>query len=193
MHAYDLVQGQIVRFSNEECQFGYRESFFKREGKGRYIITTVDFKLTKRHTLHLEYGAIRDELKKHDVDEPGIAHVSRAVAAIRASKLPSPDQIGNAGSFFKNPVVERSRLDKLKMEYPEIPHHVSGDGFKVPAGWLIEKAGWKGYREGDTGVHDKQALVLVNHGKASGHQLLVLSKKYRKIFRKNSGSYWSVK
>lgn len=187
VHAYDLVQGQIVRFSNDECQFGYRESFFKREGKGRYIITKVDFKLTKCHTLHLEYGAIRDELKKHHVDEPGIADVSRAVAAIRASKLPSPNQIGNAGSFFKNPVIDDLLMGKLKSQYPEIPHHASGEGFKVPAGWLIEKAGWKGYREGDAGVHDKQALVLVNYGKASGLQILELSEKIQRDVQEKFG------
>jgi UDP-N-acetylmuramate dehydrogenase len=187
VHAYDMLENRMVRFIKEECQFGYRESFFKQEGKGRYIITTVDFRLNKKQQLHLEYGAIRDELTKMKIDEPTIRDVSKAVCAIRASKLPSPDQIGNAGSFFKNPVIDRELMEKLRMQYPEMPNHASGQGFKVPAGWLIEQAGWKGYREGDAGVHEKQALVLVNHGKASGREILALSNKIQESVRKQFG------
>jgi UDP-N-acetylmuramate dehydrogenase len=187
VHAYDILENRMVRFIKEECQFGYRESFFKRGGKGRYIITAVDFKLSKRHALHLEYGAIKDELTKMKMEEPTIKDVSKAVCAIRASKLPSPDQIGNAGSFFKNPVIDTELMEKLRLQYPAMPNHASGQGFKVPAGWLIEKAGWKGYREGDAGVHEKQALVLVNHGKASGREILALSNKIQESVRKQFG------
>lgn len=187
VHAYDILENRMVRFIKEECQFGYRESFFKRDGKGRYIITAVDFKLSKKHVLHLEYGAIKDELTKMKIEEPTISDVSKAVCAIRASKLPSPDQIGNAGSFFKNPVIDVLLMNKLRTDYPDMPYHASADGFKVPAGWLIEKAGWKGYREGDAGVHEKQALVLVNHGKASGREILALSNKIQESVRKQFG------
>lgn len=185
VHAYDTNENRFVRFSKDECAFGYRESFFKRKGKDRYIISSVDFRLTRKHTLHMEYGAIKDELKKQQIEHPTIADVSRVVCAIRASKLPQPKQIGNAGSFFKNPVIDDQLMETLQSKYPDIPHHPSGEGFKVPAGWLIEKAGWKGYRQGDAGCHEKQALVLVNHGKATGEDILNLSKKIQKdVFQK---------
>ncbi|MEY3946584.1 MAG: UDP-N-acetylmuramate dehydrogenase [Bacteroidota bacterium] len=177
VHAYDTHEDRFVRFSKEECAFGYRESFFKREGKDRYIITSVDFRLTRKHVLHLDYGAIKDELMKQKIENPGITDVSRVVCAIRASKLPQPKQIGNAGSFFKNPVIDVQLMETLHSHHPDIPHHASGEGFKVPAGWLIEQAGWKGYREGDAGCHEKQALVLVNHGKATGREILNLASK----------------
>ena len=127
--------------------------------------------------MQLEYGVIRDELKKLNIDHPTIADVSKVVCSIRTSKLPDPKQIGNAGSFFKNPVISAEHLQQLKNNYPDIPHHTSGECCKIPAGWLIEKAGWKGYRDGDAGVHEKQALVLVNHGNATGKQILALSEK----------------
>jgi len=185
VHVYDRQQDCFVKFSKEECAFGYRESFFKREGRDKYIITNVDFRLTRKHVLYLEYGAIKDELKKQQIEHPTIADVSRVVCAIRASKLPQPEQIGNAGSFFKNPVIDAQLIETLLSQHPDIPHHASGEGFKVPAGWLIEKAGWKGYREGDAGCHEKQALVLVNHGKARGEDILHLSKKIQEdVFRK---------
>ena len=185
VHAYDRQQNRFVKFSKEECAFGYRESFFKREGRDRYIITSVDFRLTRKHILHLEYGAIKDELKKQQIEHPSIADVSRIVCAIRASKLPQPKEIGNSGSFFKNPVIDSQLMETLLSQHPDIHHHASGEGFKVPAGWLIEKAGWKGYREGDAGCHEKQALVLVNHGKASGKEILTLSKKIQEdVFQK---------
>jgi len=155
------------------------------QGQCRYIITSVDFKLTKKHVLHLEYGAIKEELKNLNIENPTIAAVSRVVCAIRSSKLPQPKQIGNAGSFFKNPVVDSVLMERLRSKHPDVPYHVFGRDFKVPAGWLIEKAGWKGYREGDAGCHEKQALVLVNHGKATGKEILALSKKIQKdVFQK---------
>lgn len=183
--AYNIALNQFERFNKEECHFGYRESFFKMQGQCRYIITSVDFKLTKKHVLHLEYGAIKEELKNLNIENPTIAAVLRVVCAIRSSKLPQPKQIGNAGSFFKNPVVDSVLMERLRSKHPDVPYHVFGRDFKVPAGWLIEKAGWKGYREGDAGCHEKQALVLVNHGKATGKEILALSKKIQKdVFQK---------
>ncbi len=187
VRAFDLETYQMVVFTREECCFAYRDSFFKNAGKNRYIIMTVDFKLQKHHTLHLEYGAIREEFAKLAIDTPTIADVSNVVCSIRASKLPDPKRIGNAGSFFKNPVLSAEQLRALQQAYPAIPAHASGDGFKVPAGWLIEKAGWKGYRNGDVGCYDKQALVLVNYGKATGKEVLYLAQTIQKSVQEQFG------
>lgn len=187
VRAYDLLEDQFVTFEKAACAFGYRESFFKRAEKGRYIITAVDFRLNKTPRLQLDYGAIRDELAKQGIETPDIAAVAKVVCAIRASKLPSPAQVGNAGSFFKNPVIDTALLGVLKETYPDMPYHASEGGYKVPAGWLIEKAGWKGYREGDAGCHEKQALVLVNHGSATGNQILALAEKIQASIQKHFG------
>lgn len=180
VHAIDLLNNQKVSFCSRDCQFGYRESFFKKEGKGRYLITTVDFALTKNAKLNLDYGAIREELAIWGIRNPSIEDVSNAVCRIRASKLPSPAEIGNAGSFFKNPVVSSAQLELIKGKQETVPSHPTGGGSKIPAGWLIEKAGWKGYREGDAGCHEKQALVLVNYGNATGKEILQLAEKIQK-------------
>ena len=166
-------------FDLEECDFDYRNSIFKNRLKGQYIITSVRFRLTKKdHKLRTEYGAITTELEKEGVKSPGIQDVSRAVINIRNSKLPNPKEIGNSGSFFKNPVITKEHFSKLESKFPEIPSYkISEDEIKVPAGWLIDKAGFKGYRNGDAGVHKNQALVLVNYGEASGEEILSLSKK----------------
>ena len=177
VRAYDLEQHRMVQFTQSECRFGYRESIFKREGRNRYIITAVDFMLSKKHYLHLEYGAIREVLATLGRDIPTIADVSTVICRIRASKLPSPETLGNAGSFFKNPVITNALMERLRARYPDIPYHAATNGFKVPAGWLIERAGWKGYREGDAGCYEKQALVLVNYGNASGKEILSLAHK----------------
>lgn len=177
LRAMDLRSGDSVDFSADECHFGYRDSIFKREARGHYIIIEVVLRLLKApHVLQLEYGAIREELTQAGVTEPTIADVSAAVMAIRRSKLPDPAQIGNAGSFFKNPEIPKPQFDALKALHPAMPGYVvDAQTMKVPAGWLIEQAGWKGRRIGNHGVHAAQALVLVNHGGADGRDILALS------------------
>ena len=175
--AINTITGEIETFNNEQCKFAYRNSIFKQEAKGKYIITNVVFKLTKSdHQLHTDYGAIREELENLKISDPSIQDVSKAVINIRQSKLPDPKEIGNSGSFFKNPVISVFHFNDLKQNFPEIPSYkVSEDMVKVPAGWLIEKAGFKGKSFGNYGVHDKQALVLVNHGGAVGSNIYKLS------------------
>ncbi|MCK8491892.1 UDP-N-acetylmuramate dehydrogenase [Spirosoma sp. RP8] len=178
--AIHIPTGEKRTFNHADCAFGYRESVFKRELKGQYIITTVTFQLDKRPTFHTRYGAIQETLAEMGVPEDNltIKAISDAVIRIRRSKLPDPAQIGNAGSFFKNPEISKGQFDALKAEYPALPGYPIGDNtVKVPAGWLIEQAGWKGYRAGDAGVHAKQALVLVNYGYATGDEILVLARK----------------
>lgn len=175
--AVSRVDGSVRKFTIEECAFDYRESVFKRALREQYVIAEVCFRLDKVHKLHTGYGAIQDELKKMGVENPTIRDVSRAVMAIRQSKLPDPKEIGNSGSFFKNPVVSEAHYEKLKDQFPELVAYPSGEGMKLAAGWLIEKAGWKGFRRGDAGVHARQALVLVNYGNAKGEEILALSKE----------------
>ncbi|MEM9650111.1 MAG: UDP-N-acetylmuramate dehydrogenase, partial [Bacteroidota bacterium] len=176
--AMEIESGELIAFDKEACKFGYRDSFFKNEGKGKYIITSVSLKLTKEnHQLHTGYGAIEEELKKNNVIYPTIRDVSNAVIAIRQSKLPDPKEIGNSGSFFKNPVISEKTFEKLKKQHPNVPSYKTDEGFKIPAGWLIEQCGFKGKRFGDAGVHEKQALVLVNHGRATGQEILELAEK----------------
>ena len=167
------LDGTPATFSNEECQFGYRDSIFKNDLKGKFIITGVDFKLTrKNHLLNTSYGAIRTELEQMGISEPTPLDVSRAVIRIRKSKLPDPALVGNAGSFFKNPVIEDREIDEIKSTYPDLVSYPVGNGrSKVAAGWLIEKAGWKGKDLGGYGVNPNQALVLVNYGGATGPQM----------------------
>ncbi len=162
-----------VTFSNHDCAFGYRESIFKHAVKDQYIITSVTFLLDKApHTLHTSYGAISQELEVMGIPQPSIQDVSKAVIRIRESKLPNPKELGNSGSFFKNPIVDKSIVENLLKTYPEMPHYtVNEHQTKVPAGWLIEQAGFKGKRIGNAGMHAKQALVLVNYGEATGTEL----------------------
>lgn len=175
--AMEIASFQTRTFTKEDCQFGYRDSYFKNEGKGRYIITSVTFKLSKRnHSLHTSYGAIEQELEKRGVTNPSVKDVSNAVIAIRQSKLPDPAELGNCGSFFKNPVVSKSEFDEFFKVHPNAPFYkVSEDAYKIPAGWLIEQCGFKGKRFGDAGVHKNQALVLVNYDNASGSEILELA------------------
>lgn len=176
LEAYDLSNGKIVHFSAETCEFGYRESVFKRKFKNQFIILSVTFKLFKNPQLNVSYGAIETELNQLGIKNPGIADVSQAVINIRNSKLPNPAVLGNAGSFFKNPVVSRDILERILSEYPDAPHYpAAGNDVKLAAGWLIEKAGWKGKRVGNCGMHEKQALVLVNYGGATGGEIYDLS------------------
>ena len=185
--ALHMESGEKRTFTHEECRFGYRDSVFKRALKGQYVITSVTFCLTTaNHILRTDYGAIKEELQRMNVGTPDIAAVSRAVIAIRQSKLPDPAEIGNSGSFFKNPVIDKERFEALRSAYPQIPSYPApNNGIKVPAGWLIEKCGLKGYRKKDAGIHQKQALVLVNYGEATGAELLELSQLVQeKVFKK---------
>ncbi len=177
----NVETGKHKTFSLEECDFDYRTSVFKTTEKGNYIITSVTLKLTKKdHNLNTGYGAIQDELTKMQVTHPTIEDVSKAVIAIRQSKLPDPKELGNSGSFFKNPVVDKSSFENFTACFPEAPYYnVSENAYKIPAGWLIEQSGFKGKRFGDAGVHEKQALVLVNYGNATGGEILELSEKIR--------------
>jgi len=176
--ALNLQTLEIETFSNTDCEFGYRESVFKNKLKDKYIITSVTFKLKKPpHILHTSYGAIQQELDLMSISTPTIKDVSNAVIAIRQSKLPDPKEIGNSGSFFKNPIIDKTLYQSLLEKNSDIPHYPVNDfQVKVPAGWLIEQAGLKGYRKGDAGVHTKQALVLVNYGNATGDELINLAK-----------------
>ena len=168
---------EIETFTNAQCKFEYRESVFKNELKNQYIITSVSFKLSKRnHNVSTTYGAIETELQNQNIKNPTLKDVSNAVIAIRKSKLPDPKELGNSGSFFKNPIISNEAYEKAKALHPEMPHYVVSETLvKVPAGWLIEQAGFKGKRFGDAGVHKLQALVLVNYGQATGNEIYDLS------------------
>ena len=174
--AYNIASEKIEKFDAEQCKFGYRESIFKQSLKGKYVICHVAFKLSKQAIKNTTYGAIEDELNKLGISNPSIQDISKAVIAIRQSKLPDPALIGNAGSFFKNPIVPETIVDTLKEIYPDIPNYPSVTGMrKLAAGWLIEKAGWKGKSYGNYGVHKNQALVLVNYGGSTGKEVFDLS------------------
>jgi UDP-N-acetylmuramate dehydrogenase len=177
LSAYHLPSGEIHEFNHSQCEFGYRESVFKRKLKGEYVILSVSFRLSKKPKINSSYGAIESELKKLDIHNPSIKDISNAVIAIRTSKLPDPKTIGNAGSFFKNPVVSRAILNDIKKNYEDVPFYPTenDNSVKLPAGWLIEKAGWKGKTYANYGVHKMQALVLVNYGNAKGIEILELS------------------
>jgi UDP-N-acetylmuramate dehydrogenase len=180
--AMHIETREMKTFSKDDCRFGYRESVFKNEIKDQYIITSVIFKLTKRnHKINTSYGDITGELVKNKITTPGLKEVSNAVIAIRQSKLPDPKELGNSGSFFKNPIIPKSEFEKIHRGFPEMKYfEVSDTQVKVPAGWLIEKAGFKGRRFGDAGIHKNQALVLVNYGNATGAEILAVSKDIQK-------------
>jgi UDP-N-acetylmuramate dehydrogenase len=176
LNAFDLQEGKMTTFSLEDCRFGYRDSVFKNEGKGRYIICSVTLKLNKKPEVNIKYGDISSVLENWNIKNPGIADVSRAIIHIRQSKLPDPLVLGNCGSFFKNPVVSNEIAEKISQNHPDLKRFDAGPGLtKLPAAWLIEKAGWKGFRRGDAGVHEKQALVLVNYGNAHGNDIFQLA------------------
>ena len=175
-NAFEISTGAIKTFSKHDCRFGYRDSIFKSELKGQYIITSVKFLLSLVPAVKLHYGAIQDELAKRNITSPTIKDVSQVVSHIRVSKLPDPSTIGNAGSFFKNPVISNGEFNKVHTAFPEVVHYPAGDGFtKLAAGWLIEQCGWKGKVVGHTGTWKNQALVLVNHGGATGEEVYSLS------------------
>jgi UDP-N-acetylmuramate dehydrogenase len=189
LEALRVSDGELVTFHRADCSFGYRESFFKREGRDRFIILSVTFRLTLRHhALRTGYGNIRDELARRSITAPTIRDVSDAVIAIRRSKLPDPAVLGNAGSFFKNPVVPEALARRIKAAHPDAPTYPAGEGLvKLAAGWLIEQCGWKGRRIDGCGVHERQALVLVNHGGATGSQVWDLSEQVLRSVQQRFG------
>lgn len=180
--AMEISTQKIKTFSKETCHFGYRESYFKNEGKGKYIITSVTLKLTKKnHQLNTSYGSIDVALAKNGIKNPTIKDISEAVIAIRSSKLPDPKVLGNSGSFFKNPIISNEDFELFSKKNPEAPYYkISDEAYKIPAGWLIEQCGFKGKRFGDAGIHVNQALVLVNYGNATGAEILELAHKIMK-------------
>ena len=185
--AVEIATKRLVTFTNADCEFAYRESIFKGRLKDKYIITSVTFGLTKtKHKINISYGDIAAELTKYNIVAPTLKEVSNAITAIRKSKLPDPKELGNSGSFFKNPIITIEEFERIYQLNPTMPHYTLDDTYvKVPAGWLIEQAGFKGKRFGDAGVHAKQALVLVNYGNATGQELLDLSKKIQNtVFEK---------
>ena len=187
--AMSIENQEMKTFTNSDCHFGYRESVFKNEAKDQYIITSVVFKLTKRnHKINTSYGDITAELAKNNITNPTLKDVSNAVIAIRQSKLPDPKELGNSGSFFKNPILLKSDFEKIRQQFPEMKYYeVSANEVKVPAGWLIEQAGFKGKRFGDAGIHKNQALVLVNYGNATGQEILNVSKNIQETIFKTFG------
>ena len=173
LNALNMTDGSLRTFTAEDCRFGYRDSIFKQEERNRYVIVDVTFRLTKNASLNTTYGTIEEQLKIMNISHPTIRDISNAVIAIRKSKLPDPEIIGNAGSFFKNPKVPIHIYNKLKENFPAIVGYPSSSGnYKLAAGWLIEQCGWKGKRIANTGMHEKQALVLINYGGATGKELI---------------------
>ena len=186
--AIELATGNKRVFTKEECAFGYRNSVFKNELKGQYVITSVDFLLHKQAELKLEYGNIKAYLCEHGIETPSLQQLHDAICAIRDVKLPDVKQIGNAGSFFKNPVISAEQFEALQQHYPDIPHYPDANGMvKVPAGWLIEQAGWKGWRDEHVGVYKKQALVLVHYGGGTGHDIVVLAQRIQQSVEEKFG------
>ena len=192
LEAFHLKEKKTVQFNIDDCAFGYRESVFKKKYKNEFVITSVVFRLNKQPKFNTSYGAIEQELEKMGVKQLSIKVISDAVISIRSSKLPNPEQIGNAGSFFKNPEIESAAFNLLHSKFPGIVgYKLHNDNVKLAAGWLIEQCGpqesvtWKGYREGDAGCHARQALVLVNYGNATGEEIYALSEKIIESVKEN--------
>lgn len=177
VYTIDLTNGDRVIFKNEDCHFAYRDSIFKREENKKYFIVAVDFKLRKDGELKLDYGNVKNYLENNRITSPTLSDVADAIKNIRADKLPEVGVVGSVGSFFQNPIVETDVFQKLKETYPDMPSYPNENGIKIPAGWLIEKTGWKGHKENHVGVWDKQALVLVHYGDGKPEEILNLMKK----------------
>jgi len=189
LEAYEVKSGKLITFYKEDCKFSYRYSVFKGELKDQFVITKVNLRLKKNPEFNLSYGDIKVTLTQMGIsEEPTLKNVSQAIINIRQSKLPDPLDVGNAGSFFKNPVIEKLHFEALEAQFPDVQSYpVDADSVKIPAGWLIEKAGWKGYKDGEFGVHEKQALVLVNLGNARGKDILKLSRQIQKTVQQQFG------
>ena len=188
VEAVEIETGRLCRFANSECQYGYRQSRFKQEWKNRYLITHVTYQFSPVFTPHLDYGNIRAELERRCINHPTAEQLRAVIIDIRRQKLPDPEVTGNAGSFFMNPVVSRQQFEQLQATYPTMPHYfVDDEHEKIPAGWMIDQCGWKGRSLGRAGVHDKQALVLVNLGGATGQEIVTLCETIRKDVRQKFG------
>lgn len=184
----DLQGGEFFRFYHQECEFGYRSSVFKTKYKGRFLITSVVLRLNKKPEFNLSYEMIQETLERLKLDQVNARNISEAIIYIRQNKLPDPDVIGNAGSFFKNPVVDKTDYEGLKAEFPGMrSYQVDSERYKIPAAWLIESCGWKGKSYGKAGVYQNQPLVLVNLGNASGKDILKLSEKIQEAVAKKFG------
>jgi UDP-N-acetylmuramate dehydrogenase len=180
VEAYDMLEGKFITLYADDCQFGYRDSIFKRPENHHLLITQVTYKLSRQGLLKHSYETLDAALRERGIRQPGPQDIRDAVIDVRRRRLPDPDLLGNAGSFFKNPVVSQDKYESLKAIYADLVGFRMCDGsYKLAAGWMIDRAGWKGYRTGDAGVHDKQALVLVNHGNASGADILNLARSIR--------------
>ena len=188
LDALEVATGKVRTFGAPECRFGYRDSVFKRELKGQFVIVSVRFRLTvEEHRTNTSYGALSQELAARGVAEPGLRDISEVVVAIRRSKLPDPEELGNAGSFFKNPEVPQAQWEALRQEHPGLVGYPTETGVKLAAGWLIEQCGWKGKRVGNTGAHARQALVLVNYGGATGAEVWALAQQIQASVRDRFG------
>ncbi|MBE6347120.1 MAG: UDP-N-acetylmuramate dehydrogenase [Lentimicrobiaceae bacterium] len=187
VYTIDLTNGDRVIFNNKDCHFAYRDSIFKREENKKYFIVAIDFKLKKEGKLRLDYGNIKEYLEKNDIVSPSLLDIANAIKNIRAEKLPEVGVIGSVGSFFQNPIVDNVTYKMLKDIYPEMPSYPNDNGVKIPAGWLIDKAGWKGYKENHVGVWDKQALVLVHYGGGKPEEILSLMRKIQDSVKEKFG------
>ena len=186
--AIEIATGKPCMWGNEECEYGYRQSRFKKDWKNRYLITRVTYGLSRTFKPHLDYGNIRAELERKGITEPTAQQLRQTIIDIRNAKLPDPKVTGNAGSFFMNPVVSRSQFEQLLAQFPEMPHYyVDSDHEKIPAGWMIDQCGWKGRSLGRAGVHPKQALVLVNLGGATGNEIVALCEAIRHDVKEKFG------
>ncbi|HET8866622.1 MAG TPA: UDP-N-acetylmuramate dehydrogenase, partial [Gracilimonas sp.] len=179
LEAIDLETGISKTFDKQACDFGYRDSVFKNELKGKYIITHVTLRLQKDPDVNTTYRALSESLEERGISDPSIKDISETVIKIRQSKLPDPAEIGNTGSFFKNPVISEEAFKELQEKYPEIPNYPAGEEIKIPAAWFIDQCGWKGKQVGDAGVHEVHALVIVNYGNATGAEIIELARKIR--------------
>ena len=178
LEALEISSGKIVKFNNSDCEFGYRESVFKNKMKNQYIILNITLELKKNPVLNINYGDVKAILESQNINNPSIKEVSNTIISIRQSKLPDPKIIGNSGSFFKNPIVSLNQLEFIKKKYPNVVNYkINENEFKIAAGWMIERAGWKGKKFNNYGVHEKQALVLVNYGLANGMEIFNLSEE----------------
>ena len=188
VEAVEIASGKTVSFSNDDCEYGYRQSRFKHEWKDRYLITQVTYRLSHTFTPRLDYGNIRAELERKGIAQPTAQQLRQAIIDIRNAKLPDPKVEGNAGSFFMNPVVGREKYEQLAAEYPGMPHYtIDAEHEKIPAGWMIDRCGWKGRSLGRAGVHDKQALVLVNRGGATGNEIVRLMQAIQQDVKEKFG------
>jgi UDP-N-acetylmuramate dehydrogenase len=186
VEVFDMDTGEIKTILNKDCDFGYRSSVFKKKEKNRYFILNVTFRLAKRPKLKLDYAPLKEVFE--DKEQITVKEISEAIKEIRNAKLPDPDHLNNAGSFFKNPAVSKEKANELKKLYPDMPFFLQPNGkVKLAAGWMIEQCGWKGKREGDVGVYEKQALILVNYGQAGGKEILRFSQKINNSVRKKFG------